>query len=249
MMLVSALLSAESEMPELRFLRGSSVAHLRLLNVQPGVDVRLGEADVIFSGKKIVRVSLIDLKDVKDRHAFPEDESLYANLKILLVINCGVTQDIPGYVTELKNLVQLDLSKNSIAGNLDSLTLPQRLRVIRISDNPIKGSANRLISKMHSLEFLDICNTNLEIDPSLISENMSLNKISFYSDNVKSSHADWIERLGGKFTVNTLAIKEGGRPERIFYSVIRKDSQGKIDGRPATEVMEELKKLYISDRE
>jgi hypothetical protein len=249
MMLVTALLSAESEMPDLRFLRGSSVAHLRVFNALPGVDVRLGEGDVVFSGVKIVRVSLIDFNDVGDRLAFPKDGSLYAKLKVLSVINCRVAQDIPGYITGLNDLVQLDLSRNAIGGDLALLTLPKKLRVFKISDNPIKGSVNRHISEAHNLQFLDIGNTNLEIDPLVIAGNMSLNKISFYSDNVKSSQVDWIKELSPRFIVNEFPVKEGNKSERIFYSVIRRDSQSKIDGRPAAEIMEELKKMYSSGGE
>ena len=120
LMLGIALRGAEAELPNLHFLMGSSVAQLRLRHASPGVDVRLGEADVILIDEKIVRVSLIDMLDVDDRQAFPEDGNLYKRIKFLSVINCSVKQRIPDYIADLTELVHLDLSKNGIGGSIDN---------------------------------------------------------------------------------------------------------------------------------
>ena len=239
----------EKEVPDLGFLKGSSTVQLRTNEVPFGVDVRLGDAEVIFSDGKIVRVSLIDKEDVGDRKAFPEDGNRYRRIKMLSMINCRVQQKMPRYLAELKQLVHLDLSRNGILGGIDHLDFPHKLRFIRISDNPLEGSVNRLVEELPSLEFLDIGNTNLRIDPLLIAGNRSLNKISFYSENIQTTQATWETQLRETFSVNKFLMKGAGGAERIFYSVNRKASRNQIDGRPAVEVMEELRKLFMSDQD
>ena len=249
LMLGIALRGAEAELPNLHFLMGSSVAQLRLRHASPGVDVRLGEADVILIDEKIVRVSLIDMLDVDDRQAFPEDGNLYKRIKFLSVINCSVKQRIPDYIADLTELVHLDLSKNGIGGSIDSLNFPKKLRFLSLSNNAVEGSVNKILVELPHLEFLNIGDTGLDIDPALIAQSKFLNKVTFYTENIKSLQADWENKLQSSFSIHKMAAKRNAGSDRLFYSVIRKETQDKIDARPAEEVMEELRKLYTSDQE
>ncbi len=250
-MLGIALRGVEPELPNFHFLTGSSIAPLRLNHALPGVDVRLGEGDVILIDAKIVRVSLLDLLDVDDRQVFPEDENLYKGIKFLSVINCRVKQRIPEYIANLAELVHLDLSKNGMIGNIDSLSFPKKLRFLSLSNNAVQGSINRMLVELPHLEFLNIGDTELDIDPALIAQSKFLNTVTFYFENIKSPQADWENKLQSSFSIYKMTVKrnaENTGSDRLFYSVIRKETQDKIDGRPTAEVMEELRKLYISDQ-
>ncbi|TXG47705.1 hypothetical protein EZV62_026999 [Acer yangbiense] len=135
--------------------------------------------------KSLTQLRISDINGTNQ--AFPEIQNLTA-LKRLSLRNCSISGEIPQYIWGIKNLRVLDLSFNSLTGELSNVQIDGIFKFIFLSGNSLSGNIPESILRKGTNVDLSYNNFNLpSSEQPACRESQDLNLNLFRSSVVKNN--------------------------------------------------------------
>lgn len=143
--------------------------------------------------KGLIKVNFSQLVLEED---LPIEIRSLTNLKYLKVTNCGL-KTFPSWISDLKELEELNLSLNPIEGEIpESFFTLRKLESLNLKNNLISGELSENFSKLKQLKFLDLSNNNFSGNiPESISELSSLQFLKIYSNELSGKIPESLGQL------------------------------------------------------
>ena len=158
-----------------------------------------GSVNVLQTMSNLTHVYLEDnmFNDTIDDEFFAQTK----NLVHLDVSNCSFIGTVPGHLFKLSNLTVIDMSRNSLNGNLPDETLSNieksKLQFLSLHTNNITGPIPSTISNLKDLTTLDLSINNFSGDiPSSISKLTNLNILFLGQNDFNEAEVlNWIRTM------------------------------------------------------
>lgn len=125
-----------------------------------GISVEILRTRIEQERNRITGLNLASVRLSTPNFAFPDVLRNLTSLKKLNLSNCGLVGPIPAWIGELKDLEEIDVSRNELTGDLrtEFVCIYPNLRLLNVSSNRLQGSIPLCITTREKVQTLRLDN-------------------------------------------------------------------------------------------